>query len=284
MPITTIFFGSSEYSLIVLKKLTESKNFKVLSVVTSPHKNPVSDWANKKNIPTLQPEKVNNANVYVVAYYGKFMPKSILKIPDHGVINIHPSKLPKYRGTTPIQSALVNGDKTTAVTLMLIDSKMDHGDIIAQKNLSISESDTFDTLLTKASELGADLLLQTIPDFVCGKVSPTPQNHKKATFTKKLTKEDGKLDWTLPATQLERIIRAYSPWPGTWTTLGKLQTKYNVPQTKKNLLVKINKAHLEDHKLVLDRLQVEGKKEISWEEFRRGYLKETREYKYRNKA
>lgn len=264
--ITTVFFGSSQYSLIVLKELVKSDQIKVIGVVTSTHPNSVKTWSQKQNLPVWTDPK--RADAFVVAYYGKIIPKEVLRKPQFGVINIHPSKLPKYRGPTPIQTALLNGDTSTAVTIMLMDEEIDHGPILASTDFPIKNNDTFESLLTRASKIGGELVVQTLVKLASGLSSPQPQNHALATYTPKLTRNSGKIDWNQPHPDIERMVRAYTPWPGTWTTLKELTGSGGSTR------VKVIQAHLGDKgELKIDKLQVEGKKVISWEEFKRGYLK-----------
>ncbi|MEA3272416.1 MAG: methionyl-tRNA formyltransferase [Patescibacteria group bacterium] len=226
---TLIFFGTPEFATPSLKAL--QKKFKVFQ---------------PKNITEIPA----NTDIAVVAAYGHIIPKKILEIPKFGFLNIHPSLLPKYRGPSPIQNAILNGDKETGVSIMLLDKKMDSGPILAQKKVKINENETYETLRNRLAEIGAKLLIKTLLDYVSGKIKPKPQNHKKATYTKLLKREDGKIDWSKPAEEIERMVRAYHPWPGTWTELNGKRLK-----------------------IILNRVQLEGKKEMSLDEFLRGYVK-----------
>ncbi|MDO8570625.1 MAG: methionyl-tRNA formyltransferase [Candidatus Daviesbacteria bacterium] len=261
-----IFFGTPEFVVPVLEKLNE--NFEVVGVVTAPDKlvgrkqiltpSPVKTFIKtvmlnsfqhldkipkqvRDDILILTPEKLDadfiselqtlNPELFIVASYGKIIPQSVLDIPKFGSLNIHPSLLPKYRGPSPIQTAILNGDKISGVTILVVDNKMDHGGIIATEEISLSNTDTFDSLSKKMFLIGAELLVKNIPDFarpersrrVSGKIKPQEQDHEKATFTKMFTKEDGYFDINTPNSELptpnklDRMIRAYYPWPTVWT-------------------------------------------------------------------
>ncbi len=254
-----IFIGTSEFGAIILEELCKSKHKPIL-VVTVPDKpvsrkqiltpSPVKLMAQKYNIPIEQPERIENCKLkienlkpglIVVAAYGEIIPKEILEIPKNGSLNVHPSLLPKYRGPAPIQYAILNGDKETGVTIILVDKKMDHGPILAQRELEIrnpkseiftptpkfgvgaSKSQipnfkiTYSELLIKLAKLGAELLVETIPKWIKGEIKPKPQDESEATYTKILKKEDGMIDWQKSAEEIERQIRAFDVWPGNYT-------------------------------------------------------------------
>ncbi|MCL5795059.1 MAG: methionyl-tRNA formyltransferase [Patescibacteria group bacterium] len=273
-----IFLGTPEFSLPSLQALIDDARFEVCAVITEPDRPagrgkiltppPVKILANKYNIPVFQPEKLSvissqlsvlKPDVAVVVAYGQIIPKEILDIPKFGFVNIHPSLLPKYRGSTPIQSAILNGDAKTGVSLIKIDEKMDHGPILAQQELKLSIINYQLSILSKKlAELGAQLLLNNLTKYLEGKITPRSQDHKKATFTKMLKKSDGQINWQEPAEIIERKIRAYNPWPGCFTYLDKKR-------------LKILKAHLKGNKLVFDEVQMEGKKPLKWQDFKRGH-------------
>ena len=314
-----IFIGTPEFGAIILEKLIENK-FKPILVVTAPDKPvgrkqivtppPVKISAQKYNIPVLQPEILTNSksqitnskpDLIIVAAYGQILPKEILEIPKYGCLNVHPSLLPKYRGASPIQAVILNGDKTTGVTIILMDEKMDHGPILSQRGLEIEENETAATLHDKLVDLGASLLMETISKWVRKMIKPQPQDDKKATFTKILTREDGEINWEKTAEVLEREIRAYLPWPGSytfWAKAGKtvqikiLKTRVLKSQggisylVGKTLVVPQNELGVQCGKgffagptgggypgdfLVIEKLQMEGGKEMTSEEFLRGH-------------
>jgi len=187
----------------------------------------------KSEIASLEPDLI------IVAAYGQILPKDILEIPKFKSINIHGSILPKYRGASPIQAAIMNQDEQTGITLIQMDEKMDHGPMLAKATLNLDGTETFPELYKKLSLLAADLVVKTLPDWFENKFKPFEQNHETATFTKLLSRTDGKLDWSAPAKQISAHIRALNPEPGTWTTLnGKI--------------VKISKATISnDHRIEL---------------------------------
>jgi len=228
--------GTPEFGAVVLDKLCQSE-FRPILVVTAPDKPvgrkqiitppPVKLLAQKYGIPILQPEILTNyklqitnykPDLIVVAAYGKILPKEILEIPKYGCLNVHPSFLPKYRGPSPIQYTILNGDEETGVTIIKMTEKVDSGPIIASEKLKVeSEKPTYEELYNKLAEKGANLLLEVIPKRIKGEIEPLPQNEAKATYTKILKREDGKIDWQKPAEHIERQIRAFSPEPGVFT-------------------------------------------------------------------
>ena len=189
-------------------------------------------------------------------------------MPKFGCLNIHPSLLPKYRGPSPIQTAILNGDAETGTTLMLMDQQIDHGPIIAQKKIAITEEETGQTLHNKLADLSADLLIEILPDILANKITAKAQNHKKASYTKILTRDDGELDFSKKAQDLERQIRAFYPWPGTWLMLNDRRLK----------ILKAEVANSSDHQafatsenyLLPEIVQPEGKRKMSWQEYLRG--------------
>ena len=156
-------------------------------------------------------------DLIIVAAYGLIIPKEILNIPKYGVINIHPSLLPKYRGPSPVAWALLNGDPITGVSIMLLDEGMDTGPVLAAEKLSISTDHNTQSLTEKLFQIGSNLLIATIPLWVSGEIIPIQQNTENATTTKLLKKEDGKIDWGLDCEIIARQIRAFNPWPSTYT-------------------------------------------------------------------
>jgi len=245
-----IFFGTPYFSKIILEKLIQT-SYRPALVITAPDKPvgrkkiltppPTKVLAQKHAIKIWQPEKLNienwkseigklrNVDLAIVVAYGKIIPKSILNTLPAGFINVHPSLLPKYRGPSPIQSAILNGDEKTGVTIMLLDEKMDHGPILASreyprnKEQGTNKSQIPMTKITTPelsdilAEEGAELLVETIPKWINKEIEPKEQNHNKATYTKIITREDGRVDWKKPAQYIERQLRALTPWPGIFT-------------------------------------------------------------------
>jgi methionyl-tRNA formyltransferase len=165
----------------------------------------------------LQPDLI------VVAAYGRIIPEPVLSLPPFGCVNVHPSLLPKYRGASPVTAAILNGDAVTGVTIMLLDRGLDSGPILSQEQVEVAHRDTTGTLTQRLAKIGARLLQRTLPRWLNKEVQPQSQDHGQATMTRKVEKEDGRLDWGRPAQELERCVRAYNPWPGAFTRWqGKL--------------------------------------------------------------
>jgi methionyl-tRNA formyltransferase len=213
--------------------LLTSAQDEVAAVVTQPDRPagrkqqltpcPVKAFAQERGIPVLSPEKIKDslleltalkADLFVVVAYGQYIPSAVLSLPKHGAINLHPSSLPKYRGSSPIQWAVANGDTRTGVTILYVSEKMDAGDIILQREVSIGFDDTSETLEPVLAVAGAELLMEAVEQIRNGTVQRHPQDDAAATEVRKLTKEDGKLDWTLSAASLRNRIRGFTPWPG----------------------------------------------------------------------
>jgi methionyl-tRNA formyltransferase len=235
--LTIVFFGTSEFGAIILGSMVRAGYSPVLAVtqpdkpagrkqlLTSP---PVKIIAEKYQIPLFQPVRLDNsaiaellrqeAGIFFLAAYGKILPKEVLEIPKYGALNVHPSLLPKYRGPSPVQSAILAGEKATGVTILLMDEELDHGPIVAHQEVAIGTFDALE-LKNRLAEVGAKLLVETIPQWVAGKISPREQDHSQVTFTKRFAKEDGRIDWNKEAEYKERQVRALYPWPGTFTKL-----------------------------------------------------------------
>jgi methionyl-tRNA formyltransferase len=302
-----IFIGTPDFAVPSLNKLIKS-NYNIISAITQPDKkvgrkqevvfSPVKKVAIKHNIPLLQPKKIKEIynkieelkpDIIITCAYGQIIPKNILDIPKFGCINVHGSISPKYRGASPIQYAILNGDQKTGITIMEMNEKMDEGDIISQKEIEIENSDTASSLHDKLSDLGSDLLLETLPKIFNEEAKYTPQDNSKATYTKILKKENGKIDWNKDATKIERMVRAFYPWPGTYTKLRIMNHKLRFKRLKiinikvlnvennleagsffktkdENLAIKCGK-----NGLILEKVQIEGKKAMSGKEFLRGY-------------
>ena len=235
-----IFMGTAELSCASLESLTRDKQFSVAAVVTQPDKpkgrdlklqpSPVKSLALKLNLPVLQPERARDESfiaklrelkpdLIVVVAYGHILPPAILELPAFGCLNVHTSLLPTYRGAGPIQWAIANGETETGVTVMKMDAGLDTGPIVSQRRMPISPTDDSATLHDRLARLGAELLAQTIPDFVAGKIQPQPQPVDGVSHAPKIKKEDGHIDWNLPAKTIWNRLRAFTPWPGAFTFL-----------------------------------------------------------------
>jgi len=301
-----VFMGTPEFGAVILEGLVKGGYRQVL-VITSPDKPagrekiitppPIKVIAQKYNIPILQPEILTDSksqiinykpDLIIVAAFGQILPKEILKIPKYGCLNIHPSLLPRWRGASPIQYAILNGDKETGISIILMTEKLDEGEIIASSEFQITNSKiTYPELSKELANLGTKLLLETIPKWLKNEVKPKSQNNSEATYTKALTKEDGKIDWKKPAKYIERKIRAFFPWPGSFCFWDRKQIKIlkaNVlKETKKcpfglpgkTFLAPDDKIAVQTGKdfLLIEKLQLEGRKPMSSKEFLRGQLK-----------
>ncbi len=254
-PIRIIFLGTPDFALPTLSLL--SAPYSLVGIITQPDRpvgrrqtltpSPVKVAAKKLGIPVLQPEKLRDKKIVeqirelkpdliVVAAYGQIIPKAVLEIPRYGALNIHPSLLPKYRGASPIQAAIAAGDIETGVTLILLDEELDHGPILAQARVPIAPDETGSSLSPKLARIGAELLRATMPEWITKKIKPQEQDHTQATVTKLLTRDDGKIDWHEPAEVIDRRIRAYDPWPGTWTTIQIKDSRFKIKVLKAHLL------------------------------------------------
>lgn len=280
-----VFFGTSSFAVPALDMLKKQSWAEIVAVVSTPSKpvgrkqeiapSPVAAEAKRLGLPVLAPEKLKspewletflklNPNLVVLASYGKIVPQSTLDIPKYGFINIHPSLLPKYRGASPIEGAILNGDKKTGVTIMKMDAGMDHGPILSQVEIPFSGTERASELEKILSRLGAELLIKTIPSYIHGEIVPQEQEHDKAIFTKLIKREDGFIDLKMPPEEIYRRYRAYDPWPGIWV---ELRIK------NKELRIKLLDVELVNGKIKINRLQPEGKKPMAMEEFERGYGK-----------
>lgn len=299
-----IFFGTSEFAVPALDALMKN-GLVPAAVVTAPDKpagrgkklkrSPVKEFING-SAAIFQPEKIDEQfiaklkdlgpDLGVAAAYGKILPKALIDIFPKGILNIHPSLLPKYRGASPIQAAILNGEKETGVAIILMDEKMDHGPILAKREFSTSLpglpiSITYFNLHDSLAKLGAELLAETIPKWVAGEITPHPQDDSKATFTKLIKKEDGKINWAKSAEDVERTIRAFYPWPGAWMETGGTRLKIikaeiipnsaNYPSGKFFEYEKFPAVACGMDAVKLLIVQPEGKKEMSGEAYLRGH-------------
>ncbi len=273
-----VFFGSPRFAAIILKKLLQA-GIKPAAVVSSPDKPvgrkqiitppPVKTLAKDFNIEVLQPEKIDegllnrlkaiNAQFYLVAAYAKILPEELLNIPPLGVIGVHPSLLPKFRGPSPIQATILSGEKETGVSLFLLDKKVDHGPIISSWKIKI-EDENYEDLEEKLANLAGDLLITTLPQFTEGQIKVKRQNEIEATYTKKIETSDAyvapeKLEEAIngnanAAAEIERMVRALNPEPGVWTV-------------KDGKRIKLLETKVVDNRLKLIKIQEAGKKPVS---------------------
>jgi methionyl-tRNA formyltransferase len=239
-PLRIIFMGTPELAAVSLEALLREPAFQVVAIVTQPdrpkgrdlklHPSPVKEIAQKAGLPVLQPEKARDekfiadlgrfqSELIAVAAFGQILPKKILELPRFGCLNVHTSLLPKYRGAAPIQWAIANGETETGVTIMKMDAGLDTGDILTQQATPICDPDNAATMHDRLAQIGAELLVKTIPDWANGKVQPQPQAADLATPAPRIKKEDGRIDWRLPAKSIWNRMRAFTPWPGAFTLM-----------------------------------------------------------------
>jgi methionyl-tRNA formyltransferase len=235
-----IFMGTPGLAAASLRALTACPDFRVVAVVTQPDQpkgrglklqpSAVKEVAQKENLAVLQPPRARDEqfirelaalqpDLIAVAAYGQILPKAILDLPRFGCLNVHTSLLPKYRGAAPIQHAILNGESETGVTIMKMDVGLDTGDILTQERTPIDASDNAQTLHDRLANIGANLLVRTIPDFVSGTIQPRPQPAEGVTHAPKIKKQDGEIHWAQPAQTLRNRVRAMVPWPGAFTHL-----------------------------------------------------------------
>jgi methionyl-tRNA formyltransferase len=235
MSIRIVFMGSPDFALPILSAL--AKKYQVVGVVTQPDRAsgrgrelkppPVKALALELNIPVMQPEKLRapeameqlrawTPDLIVVAAFGQILKKDVLELPRFGCINVHASLLPRWRGAAPINAAILAGDEEIGVTIMKMDVGLDTGPMLAMKSMRLASDLTTDSALQALSQLGANLLIETLPDYFSGKLIPQAQPEDGATYAPMLKKEDGLLDFTRSAVELERRVRAMNPWPGAW--------------------------------------------------------------------
>jgi methionyl-tRNA formyltransferase len=243
-PLRIIFMGTAELSCASLEKLCADSGFQVVAVVTQPDKpkgrdlkltpSPVKVLAEKLQLPVLQPPKARDEKfiaelralspgLMVVVAYGQILPQTLLDVPAHGCLNVHTSLLPKYRGAAPIQWAIADGNAETGVTIMKMDAGLDTGPILSTRRTPILPEDNSQILHDRLAQLGAELLVETIPGYVAGKFLPEPQPAEGSTYAAKIKKEDGRIDWNQPAEKIWHRLRAFTPWPGAFTHIGGKQ-------------------------------------------------------------
>lgn len=304
-----VFMGTPDIAATVLKAIIE-KGHDVAAVVTQPDKPkgrgreikfpPVKELAISSNIPVYQPQKIKNnpeieekirelnPDIIVVAAYGQILPKSILDIAKYGCVNVHASLLPKYRGAAPIQWAIIDGEKVTGVTTMMMDAGLDTGDMLDKTEVGITDLDTAQTLHDKLAEAGGRIILSTMEKLEKGTAVRTKQRDEESTYARMLTKELGKIDFTKPAEEIERLIRGLNPWPSAYTTFNKKTIKIwkasvmpekdvsgvNVEELKYGQVAVISKEYFGVRTgkdiLCIRELQLEGKKRMDAKAFLSG--------------
>ena len=297
-----VFMGTPDFAAVTLSKLLEAGH-QVVAVVTQPDKpkgrgkaiaySPVKELALQHNIEVLQPVKVKeeefihtleeiNPEVIVVAAFGQILPKRILDMPKFGCINVHASLLPKYRGAAPIQWVVVNGETEAGVTIMHMDVGCDTGDMIIKDKITLEKKETGGSLHDKLAVLGGNLIIKALTLIEEGKAPREQQIEEESTYVKMLSKEDGKIDFSKSAIEIERLIRGLNPWPSAFTSLhGKMLKLWEadaIESEKKGEIGEVvevtkNSIHIQtgDGILAIKELQLEGKKRMTVDAFLLGY-------------
>lgn len=239
-PIRIVFFGTPDFAVPSLINLARQPDMAIVLVVTQPDRPagrgrtmtppPVKRAAEELGLRVWQPETLRGPEAYetiarlaptvgVVVAYGELIPKRLLDLPPRGFLNVHPSLLPRYRGASPIQAVLLNGDPVTGVSIIVLTPELDAGPIVRQVAIPVEPTDTSVTLGERLARCAAEVLPDTVRQWVDERLEAMPQDESRATYTKPIRKEDGRIDWSLPAERIERMVRAYQPWPGAWSTL-----------------------------------------------------------------
>ncbi len=295
-----IFMGTPDFAAPILERLIG--RYEVAAVVTQPDRRvgrgrqveapAVKIAALDHGLPVLQPPSLRQSDavaelaalapdVIVVAAYGQILPAEVLDIPPKGCLNVHASLLPKYRGAAPIAAAILAGEEETGVTIMLMDEGMDTGPILSQAACALSPQDTRQSLSARLAELGADLLVDTLPRWLAGEIEPRPQDHSQATYSRVIAKQDGQIDWSQSAVEVWRRSRAYYPWPGTYThwrgKLLKVITAEALPEWagegQPGQVVAVDEGLAVvtgEGALLLGEVQLAGKRAMAVEDFARG--------------
>ncbi|MCX6013795.1 MAG: methionyl-tRNA formyltransferase [Chloroflexi bacterium] len=300
-----VYMGTPDFAVPALQRLIDDSH-DIVAVYTQPDKpggrgrksitSAVKKVALKHGLNIQQPLKLRdpsiekylldlNPDIIIVASYGQILPKNILNLPKYGSMVLHPSLLPKYRGPSPISSAILAGDEYTGCSIILMEATVDTGPVLAESKILIGSDDNTTTLSNKLANLGADMLVELIPHWTKGEIIPRIQNHNEATMTRMFLKEDGKIDWNLSAVEIWRRVRAFNPWPGTFTIWQgktiKVIESITVLSPDENLehgtVIKLGNSKAEagvitgNGILGLITVQLEGKKPLSTAEFLRGY-------------
>ena len=239
-----VFMGTPEFALPSLSALMATHD--VVAVVTQPDRpagrkkrlrqSPVKRLAQSAGINIMQPARMRKSNVaealeeykadlHVIVAYGQILPQAVLDVPRYGTINVHASLLPRWRGAAPIQAAIRAGERQSGATVMLLDAGLDTGPILAKRALELAPEETGLSLHDKLAQLGADLLVDTLPHFLSCELDPQPQDESQATYAPQIKKEEGEIDWSEPARSIDRQVRAFTPWPGTFTAWNETTLK-----------------------------------------------------------
>ena len=301
--VRTVFFGSGGFAVPILDALANMPGIRIEAVVSAPDRpvgrkailtpTPVTARAGDLGLPILKPERVRRPeavdelralapDLAVLADYGQLIPKVLLDLPPRGFVNLHPSALPRWRGAAPIPATILAGDTESAVTLIVVTEEMDAGPVLAVEPLEVRPDDTAVTLEERAAEAAARLLRRALPEWLAGRLETRPQPDEGVTLTRPLHRGNGLLDATRPAVELERQVRAYQPWPGSYLEIavGRLivwraRVAPSEPGDVPGRLIAAGRDGMAlvtaEGRLLLDEVQLSGKKRVSASELRRGY-------------
>jgi len=293
--ISTIFFGTEAFARNILESLVNSEQIFVDLVITKPdqkigrkqepQENPVKKFAKKHKLAIRQPEDLDHLQIEgdidigVAAQFGKIIPKSLLNTPKYGILNVHTSLLPKFRGPAPIQTALLKGVSKTGVTIMKMDEGLDTGPILLQKVIEIEPTDKYPNLSKKLAQLGSKALLAAIPKYINNELEPKPQQEEQATTTNHFTRKDGKIDWRDDAEDIYNQYRAFTPWPGIWTKWNdqrlKLQEIKTVEKDIEEGKIEVDNNNLfigcGKNAISVQEIQPSGKQKMEIKDFINGY-------------
>jgi methionyl-tRNA formyltransferase len=297
-----VFMGTPDFAVPTLQALIQ--HHEVIGVVTQPdrpagrgnqvHESPIKKVAVEAGIPVFQPEKLRRKeaveelkkwqpDVYVVAAFGQILPQAVLDIPVYGSINVHAALLPRWRGAAPIQACIRAGDAESGVTIMKMDAGLDTGPMLAHRAIPLAPDETGQSLHDKLARIGSALLIETLPRYLSGVLQSQPQREEGVTYAPQIEKEEGRIDWTKSAVEIERLVRAFTPWPGTFTTWdGKLLKILRVSPPSNPAASQAEAGRVVKHQgqiavqtgaglLFPTQVQLEGKKATSVEDFARGY-------------
>ena len=302
-PLRVVFMGTPAFAVPALRALVE-RDHVVAGVFTQPDRragrgrklraSPVKVFAEERGLPVLQPSSLRQdaearsalsdlaPDAIIVAAYGLFLPEEVLRLPRLGCLNIHPSLLPRHRGASPVATAILEGDEVSGVTIILLDEGVDTGPILAQRETPIAEDETAEKLTELLFELGSELLVDTLDRWERRQVVPIRQNDDNASVTRRLAREDGRIDWDQSAKDIARMVRAFTPWPGTFTTWQgktlKILTARPVEETLEGTpgtVVSLDDSNIAVltgiGALEVQNLQLEGRRAMDAAEFLRGY-------------
>jgi methionyl-tRNA formyltransferase len=297
-----VFMGTPAFSVPSLEALLEA-GYEGVAVVAQPDRPrgrglapaapPVAEAARRAGLRLLQPARVREPaflagleslapDLVAVAAFGQILPRALLDVPPRGCVNVHASLLPKYRGAAPIQWAILRGETVTGITTMAMNEKMDEGDMLLVREVSILPDENAGALSARLSEVGAALLVETVAGIAAGRITPRPQAHAKATLAPRLRKEDGRIPWAHPAGAVVNRVRAMTPWPGAFTTLGGRDLKIwearrggAAGEAGPGTVIGADAAGVavaagDGQAVVLRKLQLAGKKRLAAQEFLRG--------------